>query len=253
MTLVATPAIVLASLRYSESSKIVRLATRHYGVQSAIAKGALRAKSRFGGSLQLLSEGQAQLLMKEHRELNILTAFDLRRLHVGLAGDLDRYALASALSEVMLRFAPPDPHPESFDALQAALVELEAAPGNLLEPLGYRLLWHLVSVLGFGPSVDACVIDGTALAPDGPLSFSTRDGGALCAACARERGATQLPERDRNDLVSLLDPAASLPALDSRHGAAHRRLLARYIRFHLAEGAELPALDFWVQRPWAAA
>ncbi|HYF40718.1 MAG TPA: hypothetical protein VD930_13570, partial [Gemmatimonadales bacterium] len=72
-------------------------------------------------------------------------------------------------------------------------------------------------------------------------------------ACARERGATQLPERDRNDLVSLLDPAASLPALDSRHGAAHRRLLARYIRFHLAEGAELPALDFWVQRPWAAA
>jgi DNA repair protein RecO (recombination protein O) len=253
MTLVSTPAIVLATLRYSETSKIVRLATRAHGVQSAIAKGALRAKSRFGGSLQLLSEGQAQLLMKEHRELNILTAFDLRRLHVGLAGDLERYALASALSEVMLRFAQPDPHPESFDVLQSALMELEAAPGGSLEPLGFRLLWHLVSVLGFGPSVDTCVIDGTPVTSDGPLSFSTRDGGALCAACARQRGATQLPQRDRLDLVSLLDPAAALPTLDSRHGAAHRRLLARYIRYHLAEGAELPALDFWVQRPWAAA
>lgn len=253
MTLVSTPAIVLATLRYSESSKIVRLATRDHGVQSAIAKGALRAKSRFGGSLQLLSEGQAQLLMKENRELNILTAFDLRRLHVGLAGDLERYALASALSEVMLRFAPSDPHPESFDVLQLALVELEAAPVASLEPLGFRLLWRLVSVLGFAPSVDTCVIDGTPVAVDGPLPFSTRDGGALCVACARQRGATQLAQRDRRDLTSLLDPSAALPTLDSRHGAAHRRLLARYIRYHLAEGAELPALDFWTQRPWAAA
>ncbi|HZA97576.1 MAG TPA: DNA repair protein RecO [Gemmatimonadales bacterium] len=253
MTLVSTPAIVLATLRYSESSKIVRLATRDHGVQSAIAKGALRAKSRFGGSLQLLSEGQAQLLMKEHRELNILTAFDLRRFHVGLAGDLERYALASALSEVMLRFAPSDPHPESFDVLQSALVELEAAPAASLEPLGFRLLWRLVSVLGFAPSVDTCVIDGTPVAADGPLPFSTRDGGALCVTCARQRGATQLAQRDRRDLVSLLDPSAALPTLDSRHGAAHRRLLARYIRYHLAEGAELPALDFWTQRPWAAA
>ena len=253
MTLVSTPAIVLATLRYSETSKIVRLATREHGVQSALAKGALRAKSRFGGALQLLSEGQAQLLMKEHRDLSILTAFDLRRLHVGLAADLERYAVASALSEVMLRFAPPDPHPESFDVLQLALMELEGASNETLEPLGFRLLWHLVSVLGFAPSVDSCVIDGTVLSPAGALHFSTRDGGALCATCARERGATQLPPDDRSDLVALLDPMAPLPSFDSRHGAAHRRLLARYIRYHLAEGAELPALDFWMQRRWAAA
>jgi DNA repair protein RecO (recombination protein O) len=253
MPLVSTPAIVLSTLRYSETSKIVRLATREHGVQSAIAKGALRAKSRFGGALQLLSEGQAQLLMKEHRELNILAAFDLRRLHVGLAADLERYSLACALSEVMLRFAPSDPHPESFDVLQQALSDLELSLPADVEPLGFRLLWRLVSVLGFAPSVVACVIDGTPLAPDGTLAFSTREGGALCAACAAQRGASQLPQRDRADLVSLLDSAAALPNLDIRHGAAHRRLLARYIRYHLAEGAELPALEFWMQRPWAAA
>ena len=37
-----------------------------------------------------------------------------------------------------------------------------------------------------------------------------------------------------------MDSGASLPALGEKHGAAHRRLLARYIRYHLAEGAELP-------------
>ncbi len=250
MPLVSTPAIVLSTLRYSETSKIVRLATREHGVQSVIAKGALRPRSRFGGALQLLSEGQAQFLLKEHRELHLLTSFELRRLHVGLAAELERYAVACALAEVMLRFAPPDPHPESFDLLQYSLEELELAPISSMEALGYRLLWRMVSILGFEPSLDACVIDGTLLTGSGPLPFSTREGGALCAVCAAQHGATQLPEQARADLVALMNSDTDLPVLDSKHAAAHRRLLARYIRYHLGEGAELPALEFWTQRPW---
>jgi DNA repair protein RecO (recombination protein O) len=253
MALLSTPAIVLSALRYSESSKIVRLATREYGVQSAIAKGAMRPKSRYGAALQLLSEGQAQLLSKEHRELHLLTVFDLRRLHVGLAADLERYATACTLAEVMLRFAPPDPHPESFDLLQYALEQVEMASPGDVEALGFRLLWQMVSILGFAPSLDACVIDGTLLSEEGPLPFSTRDGGALCMPCAARHGATQLPPEARADLIMLLDPGAPLPMLDAKHGAAHRRLLARYIRYHLGEGADLPALEFWTQRAWAAA
>lgn len=253
MALVITPAIVLSALRYSETSKIVRLATREQGVQSAIAKGALRPKSRFGGALQLLSEGQAQYLVKEHRELHVLTAFDLAHLHVGLASDLARYATATALAEVMLHFAPADPHPDSYDLFRDALRSLEEAPAPELDALGFRVLWHLVSVLGFAPSLDACVRDGRLLPGDGALPFSTREGGALCPACAAQHGATQLPADARADLAALLDPEASLPLLDERHGAAHRRLLARYVRYHLAEGAELPALDFWLRRPWVAA
>src|SRR5688500_15184282 len=228
MPLVSTPAVVLSTLRYSETSKIVRLATREHGVQSVIAKGALRPTSRFGAALQLLSEGQAQFVLKENRELHLLTGFDLRRLHVGLAEELERYAVACALAEVMLRFAPPDPHPESFDLLLFALTELEQASIAAVESLGYRLLWMMVSALGFEPSLDACVIDGTELPESGPLPFSTREGGALCQACATHLGATQLPEQARTDLVALMDSGASLPALGEKHGAAHRRLLARY-------------------------
>lgn len=253
MPLVSTPAIVLSTLRYSETSKIVRLATREHGVQSVIAKGALRPKSRFGAALQLLSEGQAQFLLKEHRELHLLTSFDLRRLHVGLATELERYAVACALGEVVLRFAPPDSHPASFELLRYALEELEVSPLSGIEALGCRLLWRMVSVLGFEPSLDACVIDGTPLPPSGALPFSTRDGGALCPVCAAQHGATQLPEQARADLAALLDPDIALPALEAKHGAAHRRLLARYIRYHLGEGAELPALEFWTQHPWVAA
>jgi DNA repair protein RecO (recombination protein O) len=250
MSLVATPAIVLSALRYSETSKIVRLATREVGVQSAIAKGALRPRSRFGAALQLLSEGQAQLLTKEHRELHTLAAFDLTHLHTGLTTDLSRYATASALAEVMLRFAPADPHPESYDLLRDALALLERAPTAELEPLGFRLLWRQVCVLGFAPSLNACVRDGALVPAEGGLPFSTREGGALCATCAAQHGATQLPPLARSDLAALLDSEARLPVLDSRHAESHRRLLAGYIRYHLGEGADLPGLEFWTRRPW---
>lgn len=253
MAQIDSPAIVLSTLRYSETSKIVRLATREHGVQSAIAKGALRPRSRFGAALQFLSEGQARLLVKEHRELHILASFDLLRLHAGLAADLERYATASALAEVMLRFAPADPHPESYDLLREALGLLEVAAPAELEALGFRALWQLVSTLGFAPALDACVRDGTPLPGDGGLAFSTREGGALCPTCATGHGATQLPADARADLVALLDADSALPRLDRRHAESHRRLLARYIRYHLGEGAELPALEFWLRRPWMAA
>lgn len=252
MSLVCTPAIVLSTLRYSESSKIVRLATRDIGVQSAIAKGALRPKSRFGAGLQLLSEGQAQLYIKDHRELHTLAAFDLSRVPIGLAAELDRYAAGSVLAEIMLRFAPPDPHPASFDLLAESLRRLELAPPAELESLGLRCIWHLASVLGFAPALDACVHDGAPIPSTGDLSFSTREGGALCAACAAPHGATRLPAQARADLIQLLDPDAPLPELAPRHAAAHRRLLGRYVRYHLGEGAELSALEFWTRRPWVA-
>jgi hypothetical protein len=75
----------------------------------------------------------------------------------------------------------------------------------------------------------------------------------LCARCARGVVGAALGRGDRTDLAAFLDAAAEIPSLDDRHLAAHRRLLERYIRYHLAEGAALPALEFWITRSWAAA
>ena len=252
MALVTTQAIVLSAIRYSETSKIVRLATREHGMQSAIAKGALRPRSRFGASLQVLSEGVAQLVMHPGRELHLLTAFDVGRVPIGLAEDLERYAAAAVLAEIMLRFSPPDPHPESYDALRDALATLAVAAPEDREAEALRALWRLVSALGFEPQLDECVRDGSALDLTRDLTFSTREGGALCADCANAFGATRIPLPARAALLALLDPDAPIPTLDLRNARAHRRLASRFVRFHLGDGAELPALDFWERRPWQA-
>lgn len=249
---IATQAIVLATVRFSETSKVVRLATRDLGVQSAIAKGALRPRSRFGAALQLLSEGQAHVLMKEGRDLHTLTAFDVQHVRADLAADLDRYAAANALAEVMLRCAPPAPHPESFDLFRNGLDALELAPPVVLGVLPIRILWGLVATLGFAPALDACARDGAELT--GPkVGFSFREGGALCGNCAPGRSATTLGVADLAELRQLTAPGNELPDLDDRHAAAHRRLVARWIREHLGEGTPLPALEFWLERRWTRA
>ena len=250
---VSTPAIILATIRYGETSKIARLATRELGVQSAIAKGALRPKSRFGNALHLLSEGSATLFLARTGDLHTLTQFDTRQVRIGLAERMDRFAVATLLSELMLRFAPATRHPESYDLFRDALAVLEAAPAVAVEPLGLRALWRLVAALGFAPALDACARDGAAVDPGKSACFSAQDGGILCARCARDTVGAELRPADRADRAGLLLAEAELPLLDERHLAAHRRLLERYIRYHLAEGAALPALAFWAGRGWIAA
>jgi DNA repair protein RecO (recombination protein O) len=250
---VTTQAIVLAALRYGETSKIVRLATREMGVQSAIAKGALLPKSRFGAALHLLAEGQATLHLSRSSDLHLLTHFDAALVHTGLAARMDRFAAATLLSELVLRFAPAGAHPQSYELLRDALAILEAAPAAAVEPLGLRALWRLVAVLGFAPALTACARDGAPVPVDGGATFSPADGGVLCESCARGTVAARLGARDLADLAAFLDASAPVPSLDDRHLAAHRRLLERYVRYHLAEGAALPALEFWMARSWAAA
>src|SRR5437870_4588169 len=161
MALVTTPAVVLRTYPYSETSKIVRLATRDLGVQSAIAKGVLRPRSRFAAGLELLSEGMAQLYHRETRELQTLAAFDLLVLRRELAQDVGRFAGATAQAELMLKMAPEAPLPGAYDALTTGLDALRTAVPDAVDAVALRGLWLLLGALGFAPALGSCVRDGT--------------------------------------------------------------------------------------------
>ena len=240
-----TPALIIGTLRYGETSRIVRLATRDHGVVSAIAKGALRPKSRFGAALQLMSEGQAHLIPSRTSDLHTLAAFDLTVLHGGLAADLERFAAASALAELATRFVPPAPNPDVYRLLHESVALLELAPADATVVVGLRALWRLITELGVAPVMKMCARDGAAL-PEGTVAFSFRDGGFLCASCAAGGSSTRLGAEDRDALLALIEPGEDLPVLSPSQVAAHRRLLVRWVQRHLGE-TPMPALEFWLR------
>lgn len=241
-TATLTPAIVVGAIRYGETSRIVRLATRDLGVQGAIAKGALRPKSRFGTALQLLAEGTAHLI-PGRGDLATLTAFDPIDMHTGLARSLDAFHAGAVLAELVARVVPPAPHEEIFDALRGGIRMLEAAPPELAEVIGLSAIWRLVDVLGHSPALETCAHDAVPV-PPGPAAFSLGEGGVVCPRCDRGASPIRLDGEDRDALAFFIHGTGEAPDLDHAHAAAHRRLLARWIVSHLSEG-DLPALELW--------
>ena len=254
MSVISTPAIVLHAFPYGESSKIVRLATPDYGVLSAIAKGARRAKSKFGARLQPMSDGVAQLYIRSNRDLQTLAEFDVEHQRLALSHDVARYASAATLAELVLRFAPQEPHPEIFALLAVSLDRLADIRAEYLPAASLAALWSIVGALGFAPSLDGCALDGRSIEP-GAADFSVADGGFICSRCAASRETSRLSGEDREILegfVLVADESAwsTGPVLEPRHAAAHRRLLSRFIRLHVAEDRKLHALTFWESLPW---
>ena len=65
MPLYTTHAIVIRSLNYGESDKIITFFTRDYGKLKAIAKGARRSRKRFQNALGLFSHIRLNFFDKE--------------------------------------------------------------------------------------------------------------------------------------------------------------------------------------------
>jgi DNA repair protein RecO (recombination protein O) len=245
MTMVTTDAVVLHHFDYLESSRILRLVTREHGVQSVLARGARRSKSRFGSSLDVFASGVAQFNTKPGRDLHNLSGFDLTRSRIGLAGDLDRFAAASAMAELVLAFAQADPHDTIFDVLTESLDALGQAERETATDVGLASAWRLLSALGFAPAVDACHVCGAAIPPNEPAAFSLAGGGVVCARCRTTVSVSRtLPPDARATMARwMAGESAALPGSADRR--AHVRLLREFLQYHLADGRELRALAAW--------
>jgi DNA repair protein RecO (recombination protein O) len=243
---VVTTAIVLHALNYSESSRILRLATREAGVQSVMARGARASQRRFGSAVDLFAEGEVQYEARVGRDMHTLARFDVQRSRTALGTSLDRFEGASALSELMLRVSGGDDTPEvAFDALRDGLDEIasEALPSLA----AIRSNWRLLAALGFSPALDACLECDTELPPDADACFSAESGGVLCDACGARRSTRRLPAAARTQLRLWLDTGDGTPqqALDQGTERAHRRLLRVFVHSHLTDGRPLKAFDAW--------
>ncbi len=180
------PAICLRVSDYSETSQVVAFLTRTAGVVRLLAKGTKRAKSKSGGAIDLLSEGDLVFTLGRSGSLGTLVEFTetvshtpLRRQAVRLNAGLYLIELAGEM------LAQDDPHPEVFDLLHNALARL-AQEGAPISAVVAYFQWRLLRHVGLLGGLDECVGCGKALTSPGRQGawFSSSMGGMLCRACA---------------------------------------------------------------------
>jgi DNA repair protein RecO (recombination protein O) len=205
-------AVVLRSIRYGEADRILHLYTPHRGRLSAIAKGARRPRSRFGGRLEpffrlnlVLHEGRSDLLTVTGAE-TIAAYAELR----ADARALD--SAARACDAVARLFDSSEPHPGVYHLLCNELALLDASPANasLANQLAFRL--KLLLAAGLAPQLAACASCG---AQEHLSGFSAAAGGVVCTAC--EASAFALDEEAHVFMAAALGaPLAEAPGAGER-------------------------------------
>jgi DNA repair protein RecO (recombination protein O) len=240
-----TPAIVLHSFDYLESSRILKLVTRDAGVRSVLARGARKSKKRFGAALDLFAEGVAELQTKSGRDLDTLSSFDVTHARPQLAADLARFAGAAMIAELTLRFARDAADPGLYDVVAATLDALGAASAERSKDVALAGAWRVLAELGIAPTLDACAECHAPVDVGVPAMFSHPAGGVLCERCAHlARAGRTLPSRARDALRDWLAGLAH-PLDDADTARAHQRLLREFLREHLADDRPMRAFDTW--------
>jgi len=241
---IETAAIVLHSFDYRETSRIVRLATRDAGVVSAIARGARRPKSRFGQGLDLFTSGTALLAIHASRDLHTLAGFDATRSRPALAGSLERFGAAAALSELCMRFGT-EATAGVHDALSEGLERLAGSADHEVAAAALATGWRIVAELGFAPALGTCALCHRELATDEDTRFANRAGGAICTTCRNlAPGTRTLPAAARQTLLNWLD-GREIPLPDLPTARAHQRLLREFLEEHLSDGRAFKAFQAW--------
>lgn len=211
-----TEAVVLRSIRFGEADRILHLYSRNRGRLGAIAKGARKPRSRFGGRLEPFF--RLDLVLYEGRgELATVTAAatidgypSLRSSAAGIG------AAARACDSVLRLLDAADPNPAAFNLLCRYLEMIDR--GYACEPLATAIAFRLKLALaaGFAPELASCVRCGEA---DHLTGFSGAAGGVVCASC--ERGSFELSRDAHGFMVEAL--ARPLNEAPRAAGAAARQ------------------------------
>jgi DNA repair protein RecO (recombination protein O) len=207
-----TEAVVLRSIRYGEGDRVLHLYTPHGGRVAAIAKGARKARSRFGGRLEPFF--RLRLVLYEGRgDLLTVTAAETVAAHARLRERHDCLdAAARACDAVARLFADGDPNPAVFHLLchQLELLDAEPARAGRANQLAFRL--KLLLAAGLVPQLQACASCGER---EHLLGFSGAAGGVVCGAC--EASAFPLDQEAHDFLVAALgQPLSQVPGASDR-------------------------------------
>lgn len=173
-------AIVLGRWRLGESSQIVALFTAAHGPVRVVAKGARKARSRFGGSLEPTNIVHAVYYRKSNRDLHLLSQADVKRAFPDIRESLLRLAYAYAIIECLIGLKREEgPAAEMFALAAGALGDVESYPREHLEWGLWRFLLAALEDSGFRPELDRCLRCNRAVEGE-EFRFDARAGGVVC-------------------------------------------------------------------------
>ncbi len=187
MTIVKTEAIVLRTIKFKESSKIVTFYTKELGRVGAIVKGARRANSKIGAALEPMSHVQILLYIKEGREVQTVGQCDLLHSCHHFAADLEKLSVGLSIIELVYDIAHEQEQNIPLFVLMTESLAVLNQTSNSTSVLLFFML-KLAELLGFAPVFGNCHLCNNEIIrqrnEDKCLMFNLQRGSPVCDNCS---------------------------------------------------------------------
>ncbi len=184
-------ALVLRTVDFSETSRIVSLYTREFGKIEGLAKGGRRLKSPFESALDILARIRVSFLQKRGDTLDLLTESKLiRRFCVDRHNLAGLYGAYYVVELIDLLTEPGDPNPAVYSMAVKLLNRLEEGTWVMRSLIRFEGLF--LRALGHQPSLRTCVECGKNIDPDAAekakrrIAFGLLEGGVICSRCMEQ-------------------------------------------------------------------
>ncbi|MBP3039667.1 DNA repair protein RecO [Bacillaceae bacterium Marseille-Q3522] len=171
-------AIVIKTINYGETNKIVTLYTRELGKIGVMARGANKTNSRLAAVTQPFTYGM--FLLQTGRGLGTMQQGEIITSFRSLREDIFLTAYGSYLMELTDKCTADEtrPNPFLFELLRMALQYIDEGYDKEIITNIYEM--KMLNVIGMYPILDHCAI---CKKTEGTFSFSIREGGFICHRC----------------------------------------------------------------------
>lgn len=170
--------IVIRSMDYGESNKIITLFTRDVGKVGVMVRGAKKMNSRHSAIAQLFTHGEF-VFFKTGTQLGTLNHADVISSHHRLRADLMLTAYSAYMAEMVDRILTDnEPNPFIYEQLKAAFDVIE--DGKDTQIITHLFEMKMLIQAGYAPNFNECASCG--METNHPR-LHIQLGGLLCVNC----------------------------------------------------------------------
>ncbi len=175
--LVEVEGIIIGEKPYSETSKLLTVLTREYGLISLMAKGAKRVKSDLRIFTEKLTYAKFNILYKKDKISTLVSATIIEQLK-SIKTDINKISYASYILELAEQISKEHFNSKLYDLVIAAIKKIneDYDPASIMNIVELKLL----DFLGVMPVIDGCAMCGSKA---NIMTLSASAGGFVCKDC----------------------------------------------------------------------
>lgn len=204
---IETEAIILNTLDYGDSDRIVTFYTEEFGKLSGIAKGAKRSRKRFVGNLDASCNVKFMFFNNPKKDLLRLDDAVLLKGFNNIRSDIDRLAVGSYFIELLNELSAEGHKNSKVYGLILHYLDILDNPDFIIDGSKKEILIRayevkLMAFLGFMPHLDFCVTCRESYTDSDKIFFSSTRGGIVCKSCVGNAGPVIGVTKDSANFIS---------------------------------------------------